>query len=61
MGLEYAELTHLLISTVENFNLDNTDSKLGWLPERLCIPALLTRFNSFVQRRLATDIPHLSC
>jgi hypothetical protein len=39
-GLEYNELTHSLISTVENFYLDHSDGKLGWLPERLRIPAL---------------------
>jgi hypothetical protein len=33
-GLEYTELTHSLISTVENFYLDNGDGELGWLPER---------------------------
>jgi hypothetical protein len=35
-GSEYTDLTHSLISTVENFYLDNGDGdgELGWLPER---------------------------
>lgn len=58
-GSEYIELTHSLISTVENFYLDNSNGELGWLPERLRIPALSTRLNSFAQRRMMSEIPHL--
>ena len=46
-GSEYTELTHSLISTVENFYLDNGDDELGWLPERLRIPGLAVRLNDF--------------
>ena len=59
-GSEYTELTHSLISTVENFYLDNGDGELGWLPERLRIPGLAVRLNDFAVRRMTADNQYLS-
>ena len=59
-GSEYTELTHSLISTVENFYLDNGDGELGWLPERLRIPGLAVRLNDFAVRWMTTEHQYLS-
>jgi len=59
-GSEYTELTHSLISTVENFYLDNLDGELGWLPERLRIPGLAVRLNDFAVRRMTAENQYLA-
>jgi hypothetical protein len=51
---------HSLISTVENFYLDNGDGEFGWLPERLRIPGLAVRLNDFAVRRMTTENQYLS-
>ena len=59
-GSEYTELTHSLISTVENFYLDNLDGELGWLPERLRIPGLAVHLNDFAVRRMTAENQYLA-
>jgi hypothetical protein len=54
-GSEYTELTHTLISTVENYYLDNGDGENGWLPERLRIPGLAIRLNDYAIRRMTAE------
>jgi hypothetical protein len=52
-GLDYIDQVNTLLTTVENYNLDESCTNVGetgLLPEHLRIPALASRLNQFALR-----------
>ena len=58
-GSAYTDQVNTLLTTVKNYNLDESDTefgKAGLLPEHLRIPALAARLNQFNLRRMTNAL-----
>jgi hypothetical protein len=58
-GSDYTDQVNTLLTTVENYNLDESGTdfgEAGLLPEHLRIPALASRLNQFDLRRISTAL-----
>jgi hypothetical protein len=64
-GLDYTDQVNTLLTTVENYNLDESWTDVGEegiLPEHLWIPALASCLNQFAIRWMSTAmIPYANC
>ena len=58
-GSDYSDQVNTLITTVENYNLDDTwtnSGEAGLIPKHLRIPALASQLNQFAQRRISHSL-----